>query len=76
MAHIELRHVSFEYAADAGAVAALRDVSLQVAASQLVCIVGRSGCGKTTLLNLVAGFLAPTRGDVLLGGRPVAGQGF
>jgi NitT/TauT family transport system ATP-binding protein len=37
--------------------------------------VGRSGCGKTTLLNILAGFLVPTKGDVLIGGRAVSGRG-
>src|SRR5881628_2049099 len=76
MDHIEIRRVSYEYAANERAVTALRDVSFGVAESEFVCVVGRSGCGKTTLLNIVAGFLQPTKGEVLIGGQPVAGRGF
>jgi len=57
----------------AGPLAILADVSLQVRSSEFVCIVGASGCGKTTLLRLLAGLLLPTRGQVLYRGRPVAG---
>ena len=76
MDHIEIRHVNYEYEANERAVIALRDVSFGVAESEFICVVGRSGCGKTTLLNILAGFLMPTNGDVLIGGRAVSGRGF
>jgi NitT/TauT family transport system ATP-binding protein len=75
VAHLELRGISFDYATGQGSVTALRDVSFGVAESEFVCVVGRSGCGKTTLLNILAGFLMPTSGEVLIGGRPVTGKG-
>jgi NitT/TauT family transport system ATP-binding protein len=75
MSHIEIRRVGYEYTANERAVTALRDVSFGVAESEFVCVVGRSGCGKTTLLNILAGFLAPTKGEVLIGGRAVSGRG-
>ena len=75
MDHIELRHIDYEYAASERTVTALRDVSFGVADSEFICVVGRSGCGKTTLLNILAGFLPPTKGDVLIGGRAVSGRG-
>ena len=75
MGHIEIRGVNYEYKANERAVTALRDVSFGVAESELICVVGRSGCGKTTLLNILAGFLAPTKGEVLIGGRAVSGRG-
>jgi len=75
MDHIEIRRVNYEYAANDRAVSALRDVSFGVAGSEFICVVGRSGCGKTTLLNILAGFLTPTTGEVLIGGRAVSGRG-
>ena len=73
---IELRHLTFEYEAAERTVPALRDVTIAMAESEFLCVVGRSGCGKTTLLNIVAGFLQPTKGEVLIGGKPVTGRGF
>ncbi len=75
MQHIELRGILYEYAGGDRKVVALRDVSFGVAESEFVCVVGRSGCGKTTMLNIVAGFLAPTQGEVRIAGRAVSGRG-
>ena len=47
-----------------GAVQALRGASLRVAAGEIVAVVGASGCGKTTLLELVCGLVRPTAGSV------------
>ncbi|MBI4240440.1 MAG: ABC transporter ATP-binding protein [Candidatus Rokubacteria bacterium] len=76
MHHLELRSITFEYATADGPLTALRELSFAVEPSEFLCVVGQSGCGKTTLLNVVAGFLKPTRGAVLLGGKPVTGKGF
>lgn len=53
--------------------AALTDVSLRLAASERVAVVGPSGAGKTTLLRLASGALTPDEGTITLGGDPVSG---
>src|SRR5688572_30565004 len=52
-----------------GATKVLENLSLNVAEGELVSLLGASGCGKTTTLRLVAGFLQPTSGTITLGGR-------
>jgi NitT/TauT family transport system ATP-binding protein len=56
---------------DATPLTILRDISLSVREHEFVCIVGASGCGKTTLLRLIAGLLTPTAGQVTFRGHPV-----
>ena len=60
-------HVTKEYRTDQETVSALVDISLEVASGEFVALVGRSGCGKTTLLNLAGAMDFPTSGSVLLG---------
>jgi ATP-binding cassette subfamily C protein CydD len=57
---------------DSGSRPALRGVTLEIKAGQHVALVGASGCGKTTLLNLIMGFLSPDAGDIRADGIPLA----
>jgi NitT/TauT family transport system ATP-binding protein len=75
MYQIELRNISLQYESAENSVTALQDVSFGVEASEFVCVVGQSGCGKTTMLNIVAGFLKPTQGEILISGKTVTGKG-
>jgi branched-chain amino acid transport system ATP-binding protein len=51
----------------------LRSVSMQVAAGQLVCLVGRNGAGKTTTFRSIMGYVRPLSGTIEFEGRPLAG---
>ncbi len=66
---IRLVGVSKVYDGSAGHVAALTDVSLEVAAGAFVALMGPSGCGKSTLLNLIAGVDLPSAGEVWVDGQ-------
>ena len=72
---ILLENVSKVYRSGAVEVAALKGVSLEIAPSDRICIVGRSGCGKTTLLDIVGMLLRASGGRYVLRGRDVAGLG-
>jgi ABC-type lipoprotein export system ATPase subunit len=66
---LELRGVSKTYANGGQPVEVLHDISLEAEAGTVTALVGRSGCGKTTLLNLAGAMDFPTSGDVLIEGR-------
>ena len=75
-AEIIIDDVSKQFTSEEGEpIYALKGINLAIAPNEFVSIVGRSGCGKTTLLNIIAGLLRPTTGAVLIDGRPVRGPG-
>ncbi len=66
---ITVENLSFSYEKDREPV--LRDVSLEIPVNTSVAFVGRTGCGKTTLVDIIAGLLDPTSGRILSDGRDI-----
>jgi NitT/TauT family transport system ATP-binding protein len=68
-AAVSVAGVSKVFGHGASRVVALDAIDINVGAGEFVCVVGASGCGKTTLLNLIAGLEDPTAGDIEVNGR-------
>src|SRR3954464_15228755 len=74
-AALELSGVSKSYGGSAGRTEVLSNINLTVEHGEFVAIVGYSGAGKTTLVNMIAGLIAPDEGLVSANGKPVTGPG-
>ena len=74
-AHLELTQVGIEFPTPKGSFRALQGVDLKIARGEFVSLIGHSGCGKSTVLNIVAGLHQATEGGVLLDGREVTEPG-
>ena len=70
-AHLELTGVGISFPTDKGLYCALQNVNLRIAKGEFVSLIGHSGCGKSTVLNIVAGLYQATTGGVILDGREV-----
>lgn len=75
MPTLDIRDLTVNYAVKGGTLQALAPVNLTMRDGDFVVALGASGCGKTTLLNCIAGFLPPSSGEILLNGQPVVGPG-
>ncbi|HEX9899322.1 MAG TPA: ATP-binding cassette domain-containing protein, partial [Candidatus Methylomirabilis sp.] len=71
MPAVELRDLSKDF----NGVPVVSAVNLSIPEGELVALLGPSGCGKTTTLRMVAGFEAPTAGEIRIRGRTVSGLG-
>lgn len=69
--HLELTQVSIEFPTPTGPFKALDQVELKIDKGEFVSLIGHSGCGKSTVLNIVAGLYQATEGGVILDGKEV-----
>ena len=72
---LRIAGVSKVFGGRRGKVVALEGINLNIRGGEFVCLVGASGCGKTSLLNIIAGLEFPSSGVVELDGEPVTGPG-
>lgn len=68
---IEVKNLRKVYTMGDEKVIALDDVSLNIEKGEIICLIGASGSGKSTFLNMVAGLEKPTRGEINIGGVPI-----
>ena len=68
---ITLEHVSRSFTVKRQSITAVNNVSLSIQPGEIVCLVGESGCGKTTTGKLIAGLIAPTSGTILFQGEDI-----
>ncbi|QKT02386.1 ABC transporter ATP-binding protein [Ectothiorhodospiraceae bacterium 2226] len=73
--YLSIENVHKRFGAGAAATEVLREVNLQVDRGEVIAIIGHSGCGKSTVLNIVAGLLETTSGAVILDGKEVSRPG-
>src|SRR5712692_3935795 len=74
-AFVEIAQLGKTYPTPAGPAEIVRDFTLNVVEGEFVCIVGHSGCGKSTVLSIVMGLNTPSTGGVVIAGREVDGPG-
>jgi NitT/TauT family transport system ATP-binding protein len=75
MSAITIDHVSYSYIDHKKSYLALDDINFKIDSGEFVCIIGHSGCGKTTLLKILAGLLPPTKGQIYIDNQQMNGPG-
>lgn len=68
---LQVNHVGIDYETRDGALTAVDDISFALHTGERLVLIGPSGSGKSTLLRAIGGFLAPTRGEILIDGAPI-----
>jgi ABC-type nitrate/sulfonate/bicarbonate transport system ATPase subunit len=73
--YVHLEQIGMAFDTKKGRFVALQNVNLDIAQGEFISLIGHSGCGKSTVLNVIAGLLTPTSGVALAAGREIDGPG-
>ena len=69
---LELRGIYRSFVKDRQHIPVLQDIDLAIQQDEIICLVGESGCGKTTTGKIIAGLLEPSQGEIFVNGRAAA----
>jgi nitrate ABC transporter ATP-binding subunit len=72
---MQIRNLKIAFDTPKGEYVAVKNINLQVKQGEIISIIGHSGCGKSTILNAIGGFIKPAKGEVVLNGKTVKGPG-
>lgn len=75
MSYLKIENMEIAFQSIKGKFVAVTDINLEIEKGQIVSIIGHSGCGKSTIMNAIAGMTFPTSGKVVLDGKEVKGPG-
>lgn len=75
MSYLKIENMEIAFNTLKGKFVAVRDINLEIEKGQIVSIIGHSGCGKSTIMNAIAGMTFPSSGTVSLNGKAVKGPG-
>ncbi|MES2239368.1 MAG: ABC transporter ATP-binding protein [Bacteroidota bacterium] len=75
MSYLEIKDLEISFPTPKGKYTAVRDINLSIKKGEIISIIGHSGCGKSTILNAIAGMLTPSAGSVVLNNESIKGPG-
>ena len=75
MSYLKIENLEISFKTAKGKFIAVQDINLNVGKGEIISIIGHSGCGKSTIVNAIAGMLAPSQGQVILEGKRITGPG-
>lgn len=73
--YVQMQNVNMAFNTKRGKFVALQDINLDITTGEFISVIGHSGCGKSTVMNLIAGLLEATEGVLLVDGREINGPG-
>jgi nitrate ABC transporter ATP-binding subunit len=75
MSYLKIEKLQIDFPTTKGKYIAVQDIDLRVDKGEIISIIGHSGCGKSTIINAIAGMITPSQGNVTLNGTKITGPG-